>query len=89
MIGTDINLSPPLVAGGSAPLLPVEGPIVQAALRLQEAKSQVDAAFWLVQNNPRLAGSAEEMMSTAIARLYEALAALQSYLEIISCKGQA
>ena len=72
----------------SAPLRPIEGPIVQSALALRDARASLDAALWLLANDPRDPSSRVQILG-AWNKVHEALSAYDVYRDILSCKGSA
>lgn len=78
----------PPAPGPAAPPLPIEAPVVQAALALREARDQVNMALWLLANSPR-DPQAEASITAAWNRLSEAHAAFTTYRNVLTCAGSA
>ena len=73
----------------AAPMLPIEAPIVSAALAVERARSLAETALVMLRSCPRneaLVWEALGGMNTAVG---DAFAAYSNYNEIRLCSGQA
>lgn len=71
-----------------APMLPVEGHIVGAALDLQETRAKVDLALGLIRYMPRQDADIQQAYADAQQALSASWQAYSNYREVFACKGQ-
>jgi hypothetical protein len=72
-----------------APMLPIEGPIVTAALAVERARSQATTVLALLQVAPRDEPFVWQALDALNQAVTDAFTAYSNYSQIRSCSGQA
>lgn len=72
----------------AAPMLPIEGPIVAAALGAQEVKAKAEWLLFAIQHQARDRARVEQAFSEVHTALNASWDAYFNYSEIRDCRGQ-
>lgn len=73
----------------AAPILPIENSLVAAVRALEAARGQCEQSLFLLQWTPRDAAGMFAVLGQLQGSVANALAAYDSYQQVLQCEGQA